>query len=68
MSAEVILQLIQGGMSAVMLFILSQVWAEMKIQNQFQRDLIKRQFEADLERAELKGKVDTITTSHKTQS
>lgn len=60
MEAEIISTIVNAGGQAVLLFILAQVWAELKAANQYTRDLLRKQQEADDERAQLLHQVESL--------
>ena len=60
MEVELLTTLIDLGGQAVLLVILSQVWAELKAANQYTRDLLTKQAIADDERRELEVKVQRL--------
>ena len=60
MEADVIAAIANAGGQAVLLFILSQVWAELKVSNQYMRDQIAKQHQADQERRELREQIESL--------
>ena len=61
METEVFLQIVNSGIGAVTLFILSQLWTEYKAQNAFIREMLmhlqEQQVRADHERGVIAKKV-----------
>lgn len=57
----------QFGSTGLLLLILNAIWAELKLQNQFTREIILKQQGADEERERLRAQIDTLENKLKQQ-
>lgn len=58
--AEVVQLLSQFGSTGLLLVILNAIWAELKLQNQFTREIILKQQGADEERERLRSQISDL--------
>jgi len=64
--AEAVQLISQFGSTGLLLLILNAIWAELKLQNQFTREIILKQQGAEDERERLKSQIEALETRLKT--
>lgn len=63
--AEAVQLISQFGSTGLLLLILNAIWAELKLQNQFTREIILKQQGADEERERLKDQIAALESQLK---
>lgn len=58
--AEAVQLIGQFGSTGLLLLILNAIWAELKVQNQFNRDIVLKLQGADEEREKLRAEIQTL--------
>lgn len=66
--AEAVQLISQFGSTGLLLLILNAIWAELKLQNQFTREIILKQQGADEERERLKSQLAALNGQMKSGS